>query len=227
MKIIDIIILMIILSVAITGGKNGFFKQTVILVGTILSFLLAYLFKDPIANFLSYNLPFFKFKGSIEGLTSLNIVMYQLIAFLLIFVFLIAVVVVLVKITNVFEKILKFTVVLGIPSKILGFIVGILEGYVIVFCALFFLKQPAFNLKILEDSNLAPIIVNSSPILSNVVSKTNDAIDDIYKLVKDYNENEKDETNEQIIDILLDYKIINQDYLNKLDEKGKITLKVE
>lgn len=222
MKIVDIIILMLIFSAGLTGAKNGFFKQTVMLVGTILCFLLAYLFKNPIANFLSYNLPFFKFKGSIEGLTSLNIVLYQLVAFLLIFIFLIAVLVVLVKITNVFEKILRFTIVLGIPSKILGFILGVLEGYVVVFVLLFALKQPALNFKKLEDSKIAPIVVNSSPGLSNVVSKTNKAMKDIYGVIKNYNKEEADIVNEEIIDILLDYKVIDKNYLKTLNEKGKI-----
>ena len=224
MKTIDIVILIIIFSVGLTGSKNGFFKQTVILVGTLLCFLFAWYFKNPIANFLSYNLPFFNFKGRVEGLTALNIVMYQLIAFIILLAFFIAVLIVLIKITNIFEKILKFTIVLGIPSKILGFLVGLIEGYVIVFCAILFLKQPAFNLKILNESTVAEVIVTSSPVLSNVISKTNESIRDIYEIIKTYNQNDKSKTNKEIIEVLLNYKIIDNNYLNKLIDKGKIKI---
>ena len=176
MNIIDIVIIFGLLLGGVAGAKNGFFKQTVVLVGTILCFILSWYFKDFIANFLSYNLPFFNFAGSFEGLTSLNIVLYQLIAFMLLMCLFSAILAVLIKITGVFEKILKFTIILGIPSKILGFIVGVAEAYIILFTILFFVNQPAFNLEIVNESKLATPIVESSPVLSNVVGDMNDAI---------------------------------------------------
>lgn len=219
MNIVDIIILILIISGGITGAKNGFFKQTVMLVGTIICFILAWLFKDIIANFLSYNLPFL----NLNGLVSLNIVLYQLLAFIILLAILFAVLVVLTKITGIFEKILKFTIVLGIPSKILGFIVGMVEAYVIVFVCLFFLTQPAFSQELLEDSKLTPLIVNSSPGLSNVVENTNRAISDIYDITKDYSNGENsDELNHKIYDVLLKHKVVDKAYLNKLNDKGKI-----
>ena len=83
MYLFDIIIIMFLLIFAVVGFKNGFFKQTVKTVGVILIFVFAFYFKDYVADFLSYTLPFIKFKGSIAGLSSLNIILFQLIAFLI------------------------------------------------------------------------------------------------------------------------------------------------
>ena len=223
MNIIDIVIIFGLLLGGVAGDKNGFFKQTVVLVGTILCFILSWYFKDFIANFLSYNLPFFNFAGSFEGLTSLNIVLYQLIAFMLLMCLFSAILAVLIKITGVFEKILKFTIILGIPSKILGFIVGVAEAYIILFTILFFVNQPAFNLEIVNESKLATPIVESSPVLSNVVGDMNDAIKGIYSVSKNYHENsDKNAFNKEVVDLLLEHNVIDNEYLNKLREKGKI-----
>lgn len=219
MGFLDIVIIIVLISGGFAGAKNGFFRQTVVLIGTIICFILAWLFKNPIANFLSFNLPFFEF----NGLKALNIVFYQLAAFLLLLILFTAVLVVLVKITGIFEKILKLTIVLGIPSKILGFIVGVIEAYIIIFAVLFFAKQPIFNQELIEESKLSPIIVNSSPGLSNIVSNMNESLKDIYTITKEY-ENEKnvENTNKEIIDSLLKHKVINEDYIDKLEKKGKI-----
>ena len=144
MVIADAVIIGLMIFFGISGLKNGFFKQTVLTIGTILVFVLSYYFKDYLANFFSYNLPFFDFPGTFQGLEVVNIILYQMLAFLIL--------VVLLKITGVFEKILKFTIILGIPSKILGFILGLVEGYVVIFVALFFLSQPAVNIPLLNES---------------------------------------------------------------------------
>ena len=150
--------------------------------------------------------------------------MYQMVAFLICFAFLSAVLVVLLKITKTFEKILSITVILGIPSKILGFIVGLIEGYVIVFIILFFLSQPAVHISILDESELMPKIVDSSPGLSNIVSDMSDTIDEMYELVDDYaKDGNKDKFNRNSIDIMLKYKIITVKYVEYLIEKDKLT----
>lgn len=223
MNIVDVVIIMGLLLGGVTGAKNGFFRQSVVLIGTILCFILAWVFKNPIANFLSFTLPFFNFAGPFEGLTSLNIVMYQLIAFLLLLSLFSAILAIIIKATGVFEKILNFTIILGIPSKILGFIVGVIEAYVIIFAVLFFVNQPAVNLEIVKESTFSPKIVNSSPGLSNIVGNMNDAVNDIYDITKDYNVNQNTNSfNKKVINSLLEHKVIDKDYLDKLVSKGKI-----
>ena len=219
MGFVDILVIIVLVFGGITGAHNGFFKQTVVLVGTIICFLLAWFLKNPIADFLSFNLPFFSF----NGLSSLNIVFYQLTAFLALLALFSSILIVLIKITGGFEKILKFTIILGIPSKILGFIVGLIETYIIVFAVLFFVKQPIFSQELIEESKLAPVIVNSSPGLSNIVSDMNQSLKDILIITKNYEDNhDKNSTNKQIIDSLLKHKVITKEYIDKLVKNGKI-----
>ena len=78
MNIVDIIILVFIVLSAFVGFSRGFFKQTIMFVGTILVICLSFIFKNPLSLFMYKNLPFFKF----GGLTSLNILVtavYELI----------------------------------------------------------------------------------------------------------------------------------------------------
>ena len=223
MTVVDYIIILALLFGGVAGAKNGFFKQSVVLIGTILCFMLAWIFKNPLADLLSFALPFWNFAGPFEGLTSLNIVLYQLLAFMLLLILITSVLAVVVKVTGLFEKILKMTIILGIPSKILGFFVGVIEAYIIVFAVLFFLHQPALNIGVVEDSKFEHAILNSSPGLSNIVSNMNDSINDTYEIHKTYQENKnKDEFNRSVIDTLLEHNVINEEYVDKLVEKGKI-----
>lgn len=225
MNIIDVVVIMLLLFGGVSGAKNGFFKQTVILIGTILCFILSWYLKDIIANFLSFTLPFFNFIGPFEGLTSLNIILYQLISFMFLMCLFTSVLIVLAKITGGFEKILNFTIILGIPSKILGFIVGAIEAYIILFALLFFFNQPAFNFEIINESKFTPVIVNSSPGLSNIVGNMNDAIRDIYTISKDYNYTQNsNKFNRRIVDELLEHKVIDVEYVEKLIEKDKLNI---
>lgn len=223
MGIVDILIIIFILSFGILGSKRGFFKQTVTTVGSILVFVLAYYFKDGVANFLTFNLPFFNFKGEILGLTSLNIIMYQLIAFLLMVLIFSGILAVIIKITGIFEKILRLTIVLGIPSKILGFILGLVEGYVITYIILFILMLPIFKIDIIDNSSFARPILKSSPVISNIVGTTKDTCLSIYDLVNDYSKDkDKDKFNKEAIRIMLSNNMITKSYVEELINKGKL-----
>ena len=124
-------------------------------------------------------------------------------------------------VTNVFEKILKFTIILGIPSKILGLIVGLIEGYILGFIIMFFFSGPMFG-GITDTSNLKDKMLNNTPILTSVVKEMNDTIIDIYNL-KD-KKNDPDELEIEITKVMLKHKLINYDYIIKLKDTGKINI---
>ena len=85
MNIIDVAIVLIIISFAIVGAKKGLIKTLTALVGIVLVFGISYIFKEYIGNFLCKYLPFFTFGGSLKGLVSLNILIYQVVGFFIIF----------------------------------------------------------------------------------------------------------------------------------------------
>ena len=79
MNIVDVIIILFLGLGAVTGFVRGFFKQTVMFVGTILVVVLAFLLKNPLSMILYENLPFFQ----MGGLTALNILLYEALAFII------------------------------------------------------------------------------------------------------------------------------------------------
>lgn len=221
LNIIDIIILVFVLFYGLLGFKRGVFKQTIIFVGTILVILISYKFKNVIGDFLALNLPFLKFDNILNGAESLNIIFYQAIGFLLVSVVLTVIFKVVVAITGIFEKILRFTIILGIPSKILGLIVGLIEGYIITFAVLFVLYQPIFNLNMLNDSKYASTILNKSPILSKMAKNTLDTVEEIFELT---DLNDADTLNLEVIDIILEKKVASIELVDKLVEKDKLNI---
>ena len=220
MNIVDIIIIIFILLFGISGAKRGFFKEIVLCLGTILVFVLAFKFKDPLGNFFLLRFPMFDFPNLFKGVVVLNILVYQLLSFVLILSLLLIIFSIVLSVTGLFEKLLKITIVLGIPSKILGFIAGLVEGYVIAFVLLFFLTQPAFSFNSFMNSKFANKIVTSSPVLTNITQNTVDVIQDVYKL-KD--EKDTNIVNAKVFDIMLDKKIIDYDTAKSLyDEKRMV-----
>src|SRR5690625_5201712 len=85
MNIVDILIIIFILLGASIGFKQGFTKSLVSFVGIIVVIILAYLLKNPVSEFLMSIGPFFNFGGIIKGVTVLNIAVYEIIAFILVF----------------------------------------------------------------------------------------------------------------------------------------------
>ena len=219
MNIVDIIIIIFILLMGITGFKRGVLKEIVSFIGTILMFILAYRLKNVLGNVLLLNLPMFDFPGVFKGIITLNILLYQGLAFVVILAVLIIIFEMILSITGLIEKLLKFTIVLGIPSKILGFIVGLFEGYVIAFVLLFFLTQPAFNFQRFQKSKFANTMLTSTPILTNVTNDTVQVFNKIYSLT---NETDSDILNGKILDMMLDKKIVNYSTVNEMYEKRQI-----
>ena len=218
-NIVDIIIIIFILLCGVVGYKRGVFKQLVLCVGLILIFYLAYKFKDPGGEFFLLRLPIFDFPSVFKGVVTLNIIVYQTLAFVLILAILLMVFDFILSITGLFEKLLRITIILGIPSKILGFIGGLLEGYVVAFVILFFLTQPAFSFQFFQDSNLSQKILTSSPVLTDITKDTVEVVKEIYAL-----KDEKDTKllNQKSLDIMLEHGMVTYDTAKKLSDEGKI-----
>ena len=168
MNIVDILIIIFILLGAVVGFKQGFTKSLVSFVGIVIVTILAYFLKNPVSEFLMSFCPFFSFGGIIKGITVLNIAVYEVIAFLLVFAILMIVLRALLFATGILETILKFTIVLGIPSKILGAIVGVIKNYIIAFFVLYLLSMPNFvDVEFVKDSKFREPILRNTPLLSN------------------------------------------------------------
>lgn len=225
--IVDVIIFLLILSSALLGLKRGFTKELVCFLGFFIIIILAFILKNPLSSLMYEYLPFFKFSWIIKGATSLNIILYEIISFFIVLSLLTIIFKVLVFATTIFEKILKITVVLGIPSKILGFVVGILEGIVWSFIILYIINLPFFKTDILKDSKIASSILNKTPILTTMTKDTIKASEEVSKLIDDYKTKNKFDSSfdYKAIDIMLEHKIVKPSSIEKLKEKNKIKVK--
>ena len=221
MNLVDVIILLVLALGVVTGFIRGFFKQTVIFVGTILVVVLSFILKNPLSMILYENLPFFKF----SGVTSLNIIMYEALAFMICIAVLSMVLSLVIKISGIIEKLLKLTIILAIPSKILGMIVGFIQSVVILYAVLFVVTMPVFNMPFLDESKYAELILTKTPIMSSV---TNDAVKTFNEIAtftkKEINIKDIDTTNGKIIEIMLENDIVKADSIKLLNEKEKLKL---
>lgn len=221
MNILDALIIIFLLVGAGAGLSRGLIKQSVLLVGLIVVLVLSFYIRIPVSTFFYKNLPFFNFDGIFKGMSVLNILIYELIAFLLVFSVLYIALRILIKISGIIEKILKATIILGFFSKIGGSIVGIIESYVIIFVVLFVFSQPVLKVSGMEDSKLTPLILNNTPVLSESVKDFRFVFDEIENIVNSYKEENVD-FNEKTIEIFLKYNIVTQENIDILKEKGKI-----
>ncbi len=223
MNIIDVIVILLVILFGFYGMHKGLIKTFVSLVGLILVFIVSYLLKDSIAEWLSLNLPFFGFTGSFKGATILNVIIYQLIAFFIIFAILMALYSFLVMMSGIVDRFLKLTVILYLPSKIGGFILGVFEGVIVSLIFIIILSLPTLNFSLIRESTIRKYLYNNSPIIGNVTSNTNDAISEIIELKDKFNDQEdKEEFNLECMDVLLKHKVVKYDYLEKLIYSGKL-----
>lgn len=216
--IIDLIILILLAFGFLIGFKRGFTRQLVSCLGMVLILILSFILKNPVSVFMYNHFPFFSFKG----LSALNILLYEVIAFVIIFSILSIVLKILMMVTNVFEKMLNMTILLGIPSKILGGILGLLENYIIIFVVLYFINLPMFNMN-LKETKLANFMLSNTPILSNVCNDSIKVIEDFDKLKDQYDGIENtSELNNESLKLFTKYNIISQDNIDNLIKSGKL-----
>lgn len=224
MQIVDIIIVLMIILGAIVGFKQGFIKKTTSFLGTFLVIVIAYSLKNPISVLMYENLPFFNLGGIIKGIGVINILVYELLAFLVVACALMFILKIIIGLTGIVEKLLKMTIFLSIPSKILGIFVGALEHYVYIFLILVFLNLPLFNISIVKESDYANKILNNTPVLSDMVGKTVDVYTEVYNIMHDKNNMSNIEINEKVLDMFLDKKVITVDSAQKLIDMNKIQI---
>ncbi|MEF2689873.1 MAG: CvpA family protein [Bacilli bacterium] len=226
MNIVDIIIIVSIVLGVLIGFVRGFFKETVIFIGTILVVVLAFVLKNPLSLILYKNLPFFKFKGIFEGISTLNILIYEILAFIIALAILSIALTIIIKISGIIEKILKLTIVLALPSKLLGAIVGFIQSIVVLYVFLFLLSLPILRVPYIKNSKYAQMILEKTPVISKVtdglVKTFNEISDFADKNIK--NNVDKRQTNREMLEIMLKNDVVTSENVKYLSDKGKIDI---
>lgn len=224
---IDISLIFIILLSGVIGLKRGFTKELVCFLGFFLIIILSFILKNPVSSFFYEHLPFFKFGGLFKGITSINILFYEIIAFFIVASILLLVFRLLIMATTIFEKLVKMTIILGLPSKIFGCILGLIEGLVWCFIILYITSLPLFSIKELNDSKFKNNILYNTPIISSMTKGSIKTFKEFDKLTKDYKKKKitNNEFDLESIDLFMKYKIIDVKSVKQLVKNKKINIK--
>lgn len=182
LNIFDVGIILLLIMFVIVGFKRGVIKECVSLIGIIIIFILAFSLKGFLGNLLCQYLPFFTFKGSIEGMVTINILLYQIIAFLIIFCLLLSVYSIALFLSKIIQKVVNLTIILIIPSKILGGVVSFIKGYIVLFVVFLFLMIPLGNTSLFKNSTIIHYMMHKTPILSSYTGNFVKPIKEVYSL---------------------------------------------
>ncbi len=225
MNLVDIVIIIILLLGAFIGFRRGFTTQLLSLCGFIVVVMAAFLFKNPVSAYLYEHLPFFNFPGILSGISVVNILMYEVIAFFIIFIVLLLLFKVIMMVSHLFEKFLEATILLGLPSKILGAILGLLENYLVAFIVLYIVSLPFFNIAIIKDSKLRTSILEKTPVLNIYVDSTVKVGKEFWEVAEKYKKGTNPEAfNLATLDVLLKYKVTSVKSIDILVQKNKIQI---
>lgn len=222
MNIADLVILILLAFGAVSGFKAGVIKKTTDFIGMFIIVILAFYLKDYLSSIMYENLPFFNFGGFIKGIDALNVLLYEVIAFAIVFAALLFVLKSIVMITGLIEKLLKATVILSIPSKLLGIVVGIIEAYVYIFIALVIINLPIFKIPFVRESKIVNTMLNNTPVLSSISSEVIDVYDGAYEIITERKEKSNEEVNTEITILLIDKDILTKESARKLVDQNKL-----
>ena len=224
MNIVDYIILVILILSAVKGFRQGLIPSIVNFVGVFLVFIIAFYLKAPISSLLYQNLPFLSFGGIFKGVIGVNILFYEVIAYGLTIILLGIVFGILKKISIGLQKLLNLTVLLNLPSKIIGALIGILEGILFSFILLYIGSVINTTTKYVNESKYSSIILNNIPIINSVTNNLTKSTEEIYDTIIN-NQNDTNKANLETIDILMKYDILSYDSANKLVQDNKLNIK--
>ena len=222
--LVDIVLLICLLSGIYDGYKKGFLESTIKFIGTIVALVGAYMFKNPVSVFLYTHLPFFKLGGVFKGITVINILIYEFIAFVLVFIAVLLILNLIYQITGLVQKLFSVIAFLGLPNKILGAVVGFVETVIILYfvCFLFVFVTNFFGYK-MEESFVDVLL--DVPVLKDTFGPSLNSVNDIALLAKDYHDvQDKDEYNYKALEILLKYDVITKENAQKLVDDKKISI---
>lgn len=225
--IVDFLLIVFLIAGIVGGYKKGFLESTIRLIGNIVTFLGAYLLKGPLSIYLYTNLPFFDLGGFFEGLSVLNVIIYELIAFVILWVLFSVILGILFKVFKLEKLLMTIVAKLRLPNKILGGIFGFLEMYLFVYffvlIAMFFANFNNYDM----DNRLAGYVFRT-PFLNETFAPTYSALEDIVELTIKYdNNNDTVSLNTEALGILSEYGLISEEDINILINDEKIDVNLE
>lgn len=214
MNILDLAIMAILILFVIAGFKSGVIRECVSLVGIIIVFFLSWQLRGILGNILTLHMPYYTYKGYVF----INVLLYQALGFFITFLILLSLYSMLMGFSTFIQKIVNATIILWIPSKILGGVVSFLKGYIIVFIILLVALIPFGNSRIMKESAFVDKIVYNSPVLSKYTNSITKPLKEINDLIDSASKEKitKDEVNLEALKIMMRYDVVSQKVIAQL-----------
>ena len=83
---ISVIVILILIGDIVAGYKKGFLESGVRFLKSVIALLVAYFLKGPLSRFMYLNLPLIEFDGIFKGVSAISILIYEAIAFFVVFI---------------------------------------------------------------------------------------------------------------------------------------------
>lgn len=230
MGIVDIIILILIIKSGVTGFKKGFFNEILDIIAIVFSVIMAFKYMGLVADLFYQTFPFFNLKILGVSIVSLNIFLYQVLAFVIMALLIYAACNIVITITGLFRKIasLKLSPKFDLLHSIFGAVVGALNGYVLVFVFLIIISPFLNNFAFYRNSSVKNAILYNTPILTKRVDKYTSALKDVTLLADTISNDKKkvknsNKYNLEALDIMLKYKVVSVETISSLNDRNRLT----
>ena len=224
LNIFDVGIILLLIMFLIVGFKNGVIREAFALIGIIAVFILSFVFKGLLGNLMCIILPFFKLSGVIEGFSVINILIYQIIAFMLVFAILLTIYEIFLKISKFIQKLVNLTIILILPSKLLGAVVSLIKGVIVLYAVFIVLMISLKNSELFTGSTMVNQILYKTPILSQSSNNFINTVEEIYNLAEKVSNKEisTNAANLELLDMMLKHKIVNKSTVERLVKLHKL-----
>lgn len=227
-NIIDVIVILFILLCIVSGFKRGVIKETVNVVGNLVVLILSFSLMGSVAKILYGFMPFFNFGLLGISLSALNLLVYQIIAFVIIYLILSFVFRLVLSVTKVIDQLVNSLMIFHAASSVLGGIVGFIGGFLISFVILIIISVPLADNVHFHESKAADLILNHTPVLTGLTRNITSATGDIYTLTQRINKDRRKLENSnlynlEILGIMLKYHVVSVDEVDQLVEQGKLS----
>ena len=176
---IDLLIIILLIMGIIVGFKRGAVKSFLELILLLCSVVAAFYLKNPISVIIYKHFPIIPFSKIII----LNILIYEAIAFILCISLLMIVVKTLLKLSGILDRIIKATIILNLPSRIIGAILGLIQNFIVIFIILFVFSHFKSFSSLINKSKYSNLILNNTPIISKYSKDVNTKFTVLYSSI--------------------------------------------
>ena len=213
MNIVDIGILVLVLLSVIIGVKRGTVKGILKTLAFVIIGILSYTFKGMLGNWLMGFMPFFNFAG-----------IYQAVSFVVIYVLLYCFLSIIVAVGGVFDKVYKKEWLVNKKiDKILGALVGFIEGTMIAFVGVWVLSQLPNTTQYVMQSHFGLNFLERTPMIRTVFAPSTLASEEVYELVDQYkNSEDKTDFNISALQVYIKYQVVTSEKVKELEDAKKL-----